>query len=158
MFHMKRCSWVPKNNTLYCDYHDNEWGKLVKDDNKLFELLCLESYQSGLSWWTVLKKREAFKSVFYHYQIDQVALFTDEEMTNALKNPDIIRHRLKLETTVNNANMILKIQSEFGSFFDYIWHFVGKKVIVHSVNDSQQVLSQNLLSQSLSKDLKKKRF
>ena len=100
---VNRCRWVPTNNKLYCDYHDKEWGKPIGDDQKLFELLCLESYHSGLSWLTVLNKRQAFNHVFHDYDIERVARFSLSELEDALQNPDIIRHKLKLEATVNNA-------------------------------------------------------
>ncbi|BBE41285.1 DNA-3-methyladenine glycosylase I [Streptococcus dysgalactiae] len=155
---MKRCSWVPKANQLYCDYHDLEWGHPLDDDRDFFELLCLESYQSGLSWLTVLKKRQAFRTVFHHYDIAAVAAFTLEEMADALQNPSIIRHRLKLEATVNNAKAVQKIQEEFGSFTTYLWDFVGGKPIDNLVNQEHPVPAQTDLSVRLAKDLKKRGF
>ncbi|MGT2935587.1 DNA-3-methyladenine glycosylase I [Streptococcus castoreus] len=155
---MKRCSWVPENNQLYCDYHDFEWGRPLHDDRDLFELLCLESYQSGLSWLTVLKKRQAFKTVFHNYDIAAVAAFTQEEMADALQNTAIIRHRLKLEATINNAAAVLKIQKEFGSFSAYLWDFIGGKPIDNLVNQEYPILSPNDLSVKLAKDLKKRGF
>ena len=116
---VNRCRWVPTNNKLYCDYHDKEWGKPIGDDQKLFELLCLESYQSGLSWLTVLNKRQVFNRVFHDYDIERVARFSLSELEDALQNPDIIRHKLKLEATVNNAKQVLKLQDEFGSLSHY---------------------------------------
>lgn len=110
---VNRCRWVPTDNKLYCDYHDKEWGKPIGDDEKLFEILCLESYQSGLSWLTVLKKRQAFNRVFHNYDISRVAQFSLSELEEALQNPDVIRHKLKLEATVNNAKQVLKLQDEF---------------------------------------------
>ncbi len=158
MFHMKRCSWVPKDNQLYCDYHDLEWGQPLHDDGDFFELLCLESYQSGLSWLTVLKKRQAFRTVFHHYDIASVAAFTSEEMADALENPSIIRHKLKLAATVNNAIAVQKIQEEFGSFSTYLWNFVGGRPINNLVNQENLVPAQTELSIRLAKDLKKRGF
>ncbi|MDV5976171.1 UNVERIFIED_CONTAM: DNA-3-methyladenine glycosylase I [Streptococcus canis] len=155
---MKRCSWVPENNQLYCDYHDLEWGQPLHDDRDFFELLCLESYQSGLSWLTVLKKRQAFRTVFHHYDIAAVAAFTLEEMADALQNPSIIRHRLKLEATVNNAIAVQKIQEEFGSFSAYLWDFVGGQPLDNLVNQDHLVPAQTDLSVRLAKDLKKRGF
>ncbi|KKC16563.1 DNA-3-methyladenine glycosylase I [Streptococcus dysgalactiae] len=155
---MKRCSWVPKDNQLYCDYHDLEWGHPLDDDRDFFELLCLESYQSGLSWLTVLKKRQAFRTVFHDYDISAVAAFTDQEIADALQNPSIIRHKLKLAATVNNAIAVQKIQKEFGSFTTYLWDFVGGKPIDNLVNQEHPVPAQTDLSVCLAKDLKKRGF
>ncbi|MGT2887888.1 DNA-3-methyladenine glycosylase I [Streptococcus didelphis] len=155
---MKRCGWVPEENKLYCEYHDFEWGKPIYDDRDLFELFCLESYQSGLSWLTVLKKRKAFKQVFHNYDIDSVAHFTNQEMAFALQNSSIIRHKLKLTATVNNAKAVQKIQKEFGSFSAYLWGFVGSKPIDNLVNAEQPAPAQTDLSLKLSKDLKKRGF
>lgn len=155
---VKRCSWVPRDNQLYCQYHDKEWGKPLYDDQALFELLCLESYQSGLSWLTVLKKRSAFKEVFHNYDIKKVAQFSQKEMAAALKNPAIIRHQLKLEATVNNAQAVLKLQEEFGSFSAFLWQFIGGKPIQHVVNASHPMPSQTDLSLALAKVLKEAGF
>ncbi|MFL4359049.1 DNA-3-methyladenine glycosylase I [Streptococcus uberis] len=154
----KRCSWVPSENELYCRYHDEEWGKPLYEDRALFELLCLESYQSGLSWLTVLKKRSAFKEVFYNYDIAKVARFRQREMAVAMQNPSIIRHRQKLAATVNNAQAVLNLQKEFGTFSAYLWDFVGGKPIHNLVNQAHPVPTQNDLSKKLAKDLKKRGF
>lgn len=155
---MKRCAWVPQDNKLYCDYHDLEWGRPVYDDRALFELLCLESYQSGLSWLTVLKKRPAFRSVFHHYDISAVASFSEQEMAVALQNAAIIRHKPKLIATVNNAVAVQHIQQEYGSFSTYLWSFVGGQPIDRLVNDDNPAPAQTDLSLKLSKDLKKRGF
>lgn len=155
---MKRCSWVPTDNQLYCDYHDLEWGKPIHDDQTLFELLCLESYQSGLSWLTVLRKRPAFRAVFHNYEIDRVTQFSQDEMADALENPQIIRHRLKLAATVNNAKAVKTVQAEFGSFNSYLWDFVGGKPVDNLVNHDHPVPAQTDLSVNLAKDLKKRGF
>ncbi|WNZ89925.1 DNA-3-methyladenine glycosylase I [Streptococcus iniae] len=155
---MKRRSWVPQSNKLYCDYHDLEWGKPIFDDRELFELLCLESYQSGLSWLTVLKKRQAFRQVFSNYDIDKVAQFSEVQIAEALQNSAIIRHRLKLTATVKNAKAVKVIQEEFGSFSAYLWGFCDGKPLVNIVNSSHPVATQTDLSKALAKDLKKRGF
>ena len=146
---VNRCRWVPTNNKLYCDYHDKEWGKPIGDDQKLFELLCLESYQSGLSWLTVLNKRQAFNRVFHDYDIERVARLSLSELEDALQNPDIIRHKLKL---------VLKIQDEFGSLSHYFWHFFDGKPLINNVPTYKDVPSSTDLSQQIAKNLKKRGF
>ena len=155
---VNRCRWVPTNNKLYCDYHDKEWGKSIGDDQKLFELLCLESYQSGLSWLTVLNKRQAFNRVFHNYDIERVAQFSLSELEEALQNPDIIRHKLKLEATVNNAKQVLKLQDEFGSLSHYFWHFFDGKPLINNVPTYKDVPSSTALSQQIANNLKKRGF
>lgn len=155
---MKRCSWVKEDHPLYVAYHDTEWGNPLYDDQKLFELLCLETYQSGLSWETILNKREAFREAFYHYDIDQVAMMDDEMIEQLLLNPNIIRHRGKLSATLQNARAVKRVQAEFGSFSNYLWGFVNNQTIVNDVEDYQSVPSQTSLSQSISKELKKRGF
>lgn len=155
---MTRCSWVPSDNQLYSNYHDFEWGKPVYDDQKLFELLCLESYQSGLSWLTVLRKRQAFNNVFFNYDIEKVAQMSESDIAAVLQNPSIIRHRLKLESSVNNAKAVLLIQEEYESFSNILWAYVGKKPIVNTINEKNLVPSQSELSHKLAKDLKKRGF
>ncbi|VTS42898.1 DNA-3-methyladenine glycosylase I [Streptococcus pseudoporcinus] len=155
---VQRCHWVPVDNTLYCAYHDKEWGKPIYDDQKLFELLCLESYQSGLSWLTVLKKRPAFNKVFHNYDVNRVALFSSKEMADALQNPLIIRHRLKLEATVNNAKAVQRIQEDYGSFSDFLWGFVHYHSIDNLVNKDHPAPAQTNLSIALAKALKKHGF
>lgn len=151
---MKRCSWVNLDNPLYVAYHDKEWGRAVHDDHVLFELLCLETYQSGLSWETVLNKRQEFRQVFHHYNIEKVAAMSDADLEIILQNPRVIRHRLKLFSTRQNARSIILIQKEFGSFDRYVWSFVDNKVQVNSVNNYNDVPASTTLSERLSKDLK----
>ncbi|HHL0623148.1 TPA: DNA-3-methyladenine glycosylase I [Streptococcus agalactiae] len=155
---MKRCSWVNLDNPLYVAYHDKEWGRAVHDDHVLFELLCLETYQSGLSWETVLNKRQEFRQVFHHYNIEKVAAMSDADLEIILQNPRVIRHRLKLFSARQNARSIILIQKEFGSFDRYIWSFVDNKVQVNSVNNYNDVPASTTLSERLSKDLKKRGF
>ncbi|MEQ9810099.1 DNA-3-methyladenine glycosylase I [Streptococcus jiangjianxini] len=155
---MKRCSWVKESNPLYVAYHDEEWGKPLHKEQALFELLCLETYQAGLSWEIVLNKRQAFREAFYHYDVDKVAMMTDEELDELLANPAIIRHRLKLYATRTNAQAFLRIQKKYGSFDSYIWSFVSEETKRHDVADYRQVPAKTGLSETVSKELKKAGF
>ena len=152
----KRCKWVKESNPLYLLYHDKEWGKPQHDDQLLFELLSLETYQAGLSWEIILKKRQAFRDAFYHYDIDKVAAMDDQELEALLQNPHLVRHLGKLKATRTNARMIQDIQKEFGSFDAYLWSWVDGQVQLHSVPDYSQVPAQTDLSLALSKDFKKR--
>ena len=154
----KRCSWVKMNNPLYVAYHDEEWGQPLHDDQALFELLCMEIYQAGLSWETVLNKRQAFREVFHGYQIQAVAEMTDGELEALLENPAIIRNRAKLFATRANAQAFLQIQKIFGSFDAYLWSFVEGKTIVNDVPDYHLAPAKTALSEKLSQDLKKRGF
>lgn len=158
MKRLNRCSWVKPSNPLYVAYHDEEWGRPVHDDQALFELLCLESYQAGLSWETVLNKREAFRLAFYGYAVAKVAQMTDEELDSLLTKPDLIRHRAKLYATRQNAQAFQRVQAEFGSFASYLWGWVNGQTQVNPVPDYRQLPSQTALSKALSKDLKKRGF
>ncbi|MDO4659520.1 DNA-3-methyladenine glycosylase I [Streptococcus sp.] len=154
----KRCGWVKMNNPLYVAYHDEEWGQPLHDDRALFELLCLETYQSGLSWETVLNKRQGFREAFHGYQIQAVAEMTDGELEALLENPAIIRNRAKLFATRANAQAFLQIQKTFGSFDAYLWSFVEGKTIVNGVPDYHLAPAKTALSEKLSQDLKKRGF
>ncbi len=154
----KRCGWVKMNNLLYVAYHDEEWGQPLHDDRALFELLCLETYQSGLSWETVLNKRQGFREAFHGYQIQAVAEMTDGELEALLENPAIIRNRAKLFATRANAQAFLQIQKTFGSFDAYLWSFVEGKTIVNDVPGYHLAPAKTALSEKLSQDLKKRGF
>ncbi|HET0715936.1 TPA: DNA-3-methyladenine glycosylase I [Streptococcus pneumoniae] len=154
----KRCSWVKMTNSLYIAYHDEEWGQPLHDDQALFELLCMETYQAGLSWETVLNKRQAFREVFHGYQIQAVAEMTDTELEAMLENPAIIRNRAKIFATRANAQVFLRLQAEYGSFDAYLWSFVDWKTIVNDVPDYRQAPAKTPLSEKLAKDLKKRGF
>ena len=154
----KRCGWVKMNNPLYIAYHDEEWGQPLHDDRALFELLCMETYQAGLSWETVLNKRQAFREVFYNYQAQCISEMTDEELEALLDNPAIIRNRAKLFATRANAQAFLQVQKNYGSFDAYLWSFVEGKTIVNDVPDYHQAPAKTALSEKLSQDLKKKGF
>ena len=154
----KRCGWVKMNNPLYVTYHDEEWGQPLHDDRALFELLCLETYQSGLSWETVLNKRQAFREAFQGYQIQAVVEMTDGELEALLENPAIIRNRAKIFATRANAQAFLQVQVEFGTFDAYLWSFVGGNTIVNDVPDYRGSPAKTALSEKLSKNLKKRGF
>ena len=155
---LKRCGWVKMNNPLYVAYHDEEWGQPLHDDRALFELLCMETYQAGLSWETVLNKLQGFREAFHGYQIQAVAKMTDGELEALLDNPAIIRNRAKLFATRANAQAFLQIQETFGSFDAYLWSFVEGKTIINDVPDYHQAPSKTSLSEKISKDLKKRGF
>ena len=154
----KRCGWVKMNNPLYVAYHDEEWGQPLHDDRALFELLCLETYQSGLSWETVLNKRQGFREAFHGYQIQAVAEMTDGELEALLENPAIIRNRAKLFATRANAQAFLQVQKTFGSFDAYLWSFVDGETIMNDVPDYHLAPAKTALSEKLSQDLKKRGF
>ena len=152
---MKRCDWAD-SNLLEIEYHDEEWGVPVHDDRKHFEMLILEGTQAGLSWETVLRKREAYRKVFKGFDPEKVARMTDAELEEQLKNPGIIRNRLKVFATRKNAIVFLDIQQEFGSFDAYIWQFVGGKPIHGKRETIEDVPAKTAESEALSKDLKKR--
>ena len=155
----KRCGWVKMNNPLYVTYHDEEWGKPLRGDERaLFELLCLETYQAGLSWETILNKRQAFKEAFHHYEIEKVAQMTDEELDDVLQNPAVVRNRGKIYATRTNAQAFLSVQEKYGSFEAYIWSFVDGEPIVNQVKDYRNTPAKTPLSEIVSKDLKKQGF
>lgn len=155
---MKRCSWVKKNNPLYVAYHDQEWGIPLHDERALFELLCLETYQAGLSWETILNKRAAFRQAFHGYDVHQVVAMTDAELEGILQNPAVVRNRRKIYATRANAQAFLKIQAEFGSFDYYLWSFVDFTPIDNPVKDYKQMPSKTPLSEKLAKDMKRRDF
>ncbi|MBP2623931.1 DNA-3-methyladenine glycosylase I [Streptococcus oricebi] len=155
---VKRCGWVKMNNPLYIAYHDEEWGKPLYDEQALFELLCLESYQSGLSWETVLNKRQAFRQAFHNYDLDKVATMSDQDLDTLLDNPAIIRNKSKIYATRANAQAFQKVQAEFGSFNDYLWAFVNFSPIDNQVTDYTLAPAKTALSEQISKDMKKRGF
>lgn len=154
----KRCGWVKMNNPLYVAYHDEEWGQPLHNEQALFELLCLETYQAGLSWETVLNKRQDFREAFHGYHLQGVAEMTDEELEALLDNPAIIRNRAKIFATRANAQAFLQVQAEFGSFDAYLWSFVEGKIIHNDVPDYREAPAKTALSEQLAKDLKKRGF
>jgi DNA-3-methyladenine glycosylase I len=152
-----RCSWCEKDD-LYRKYHDNEWGNPVFDDATLFEFLVLETFQAGLSWYMILKKRENFRKAFANFDYNVIAKFDDCEVQELLKNEGIIRNKLKIKGTISNAIAFLKVQQEFGSFSQYIWGFINGKPIDHFPKTLQDVPASTALSDAISKDLKKRGF
>jgi DNA-3-methyladenine glycosylase I len=152
----KRCFGGQIGKELYADYHDNEWGIPHHDDRHLFEMLILEGAQAGLSWETVLKKREAYRSAFHHFDPVKVAAMSDDELETLRKNDGIIRNRLKIYAARQNAQIFLKIQHEFGSFDRYVWDFVKGKPIVNRHQSFKDVPATTKESDALSKDLKKR--
>ncbi len=150
---MKRCFWVDEKSEIYVKYHDEEWGVPKYDDRDLFELLILESFQAGLSWITVLKKREAFRKAFDNFDVVKVANYDDKKVEELLSNEGIIRSRGKIRASINNAKIFIEIQKEYGSFSNYIWGFTDNKVIKLK-SDTLPVSTP--LSDKISKDLKKR--
>lgn len=152
-----RCAWCEKDD-LYRNYHDNEWGKPVYDDKTIFEFLILETFQAGLSWYTVLAKRENFKKAFDDFDWNTIALYSEEKMAELAEDSGIIRNKLKIKATVTNAQAFLKVQEEFGSFSKYIWGFVDGKPIDNQPKKLGEVKATTEISDKLSKDLKKRGF
>ncbi len=154
---LKRCDWVTKEQ-LYIDYHDKEWGVPVYDDRQLFEMLCLEGAQAGLSWWTILQKRENYRQAFDHFDAEKIVHYSDEKIQSLLENPGIVRNRLKIQSVVTNAKAFLKIKQEHGSFSNYIWSFVDHQPIINHWKTIKEVPATTELSDRMSKQLKKDGF
>ena len=153
----KRCAWCEKDD-LYRNYHDKEWGKPVYDDATLFEFLILETFQAGLSWYTVLAKRENFRKAFDNFDVIKVAKYSDVKLQILSEDTGIIRNKLKIKAAVTNAQSFIKIQEEFGSFSKYIWDFVDGKPIDNHPKTLKDVSATTEISDKLSKDLKKRGF
>ena len=152
-----RCRWCVGND-LYESYHDLEWGVPLYEDDKLFEFLILETFQAGLSWITVLRKRENFRRAFDHFDYKKIAKYSPEKIEELLQDSGIIRNRLKIKATISNAQAYMKIQEEFGSFSSYIWGFVDHKPIKNAVQSIEQIPATTALSDTISKDLKNRGF
>lgn len=157
MINKTRCDWCLKDST-YIAYHDKEWGKPVYDDQVLFEFLVLESFQAGLSWLTVLKKRENFRVAFSDFNAVKVSKYNQHEIEELLGNEGIIRNRLKIKATINNAKCFLAVQKEFGSFCQYIWGFVNHKTIVNNIATIKLIPTKSIESDAMSKDMSKRGF
>ncbi|MGC2237602.1 MAG: DNA-3-methyladenine glycosylase I [Pyrinomonadaceae bacterium] len=153
---MKRCDWA--KNDLSILYHDAEWGVPLRDDGKLFEFLILEGAQAGLSWDTVLKKRENYRLAFDNFDAEKIARYDAKKVESLLRNEGIIRNRLKIASAIQNANSYLKIKDEFGSFDSYIWSFVDGKPIKNNWKVASEVPARTEISDAMSKDLKKRGF
>ena len=154
----KRCQWADNQFELYLKYHDEEWGVPVHDDRTHFEFLVLESAQAGLSWATILKKREGYRQAFAGFDVQAVAGYDENKIQELLQYDGIVRNQLKVRATVNNAQRFLEVQKEFGTFDQYIWRFVGGKPIVNSWSKMSEVPATSEESDALSKDLKKRGF
>lgn len=152
-----RCNWV-SNDELYIKYHDEEWGKPVYDDKVLFEFLVLESFQAGLSWITILKKRENFRKAFDNFNHKKIVKYNDAKIEELMQNEGIIRHRGKIEATINNARVFHEIQKEFGSFSEYLWSYVNRKPIDNKLKSIKDAVAKTEISDALAKDLKKRGF
>ena len=148
---IKRCFWVNLDNPIYIDYHDNEWGHECHEDSMLFELLILEGFQAGLSWECILNKRDSFRKAFDNFDYKKISLYDQKKINELLNNKNIIRNKLKINSTITNSKIFIDIQNEFGSFDNYIWSFTKYKQIIHKGN---RVYTHNSLSDKISKDLK----
>ena len=152
-----RCAWCEKDD-LYRNYHDKEWGKPIYDDETIFEFLILESFQAGLSWYTILAKRENFRAAFDYFDYQKIAQYSEEKVEELIQNAGIIRNRLKILATINNAQKFMEVQKEFGSFSKYIWGFVNHEPIINRPKTLKEVPSTTEISDALAKDLKKRGF
>ena len=153
-----RCSWCG-TDPLYVKYHDEEWGKEVHDDRILFEFLVLESAQAGLSWITILRKREAYRNAFAHFNPNKVAEFTDEDVERLMQDSGIVRNRLKITATINNAKRFLEVQKEFGSFDKYLYSFMPEgKPLSNHLSSLKDIPARTEISDAISKDMKKRGF
>jgi len=152
-----RCGWC-KGDSLYEEYHDKEWGVPVKDDATIFEFLILETFQAGLSWITVLKKRENFRNAFDNFDYTKIADYDQRKIEALLQDKGIIRNKLKVNATVTNAQAFIQVQKTYGSFSDYIWGFVNHEPIKNTILDYRDAPANTSISDNLSKDLKKKGF
>lgn len=150
----KRCFWVPPDDALYIDYHDKEWGVPVHDDRKLFEFLILEGFQAGLSWRTVLHKRENFRKAFAEFEVQEVARFNEGRIGRLMNNAGIIRNQLKIRAAVQNARAFLDVQQKYGSFDSFIWQFTDGRPLVNHWQTEEQVPASTELSDKISKELK----
>ena len=155
---IRRCPWVDLSKPDYIEYHDKEWGIPVYDDRIIFEFLTLEAAQAGLSWYTVLRKRDHYRQAYKDFTPKKVARFNASDIERLIQNPGIIRNRLKIKASVNNARRFLEVQEEYGSFSDYIWGFVGNKPKVNTIITLADYAATSRESDALSRDLKKRGF
>ena len=155
---LKRCGWASLDDPLYRDYHDKEWGVPIHDDRKLFELLILEGAQAGLSWWTILRKRENYRRAFVGFDPGKVSSYDQKKVRDLLNDKGIVRNRLKIESAIRNAKALRKVQREFGSFDAYIWQFVGGKTKVNRWRTLKQIPATTLESDVMSKDMLRRGF
>ena len=153
----QRCAWA-NSSQLYLDYHDSEWGVPVHDDRKLFEFLILEGAQAGLSWSTILNKRQGYLQAFDNFEVSKIANYSDIKVQELLANPGIVRNRLKIQAAIQNARSFLEVQGQYGSFDAYIWQFVGGKPVQNSWKSLQEIPPKTQESDAMSKELKKLGF
>lgn len=158
MYNKRRCSWIGGNNPLMIEYHDKEWGVPVHDDRMLFEFLILESAQAGLTWQTILNKRENYRRAFDDFYVYKIAHYGEKDINRLLTDSGIIRNRLKIASTIQNAKTFLEIQKEFGTFDAYIWQFVNGKPINHKIKTIKDIPTNTKESETMSKDLRKRGF
>jgi DNA-3-methyladenine glycosylase I len=158
MYNKRRCSWTESNNSLMIEYHDKEWGVPVHNDRTLFEFLILEGAQAGLTWQTVLNKRENYYKAFDGFDANKIACYGMKDVNRLLTDSGIIRNRLKIASTIQNARAFLKVQKEFGTFDAYIWQFVGGKPINHKIKTIKDIPTNTKESDAMSKDLIKRDF
>jgi len=154
---MNRCGWV-NQDPIYLDYHDHEWGVPVYDDRLLFEFLNLEGAQAGLSWYTILKKRDNYRKAFDNFDAEKIITYDEKKIDELLHNEGIVRNKLKINAVVTNAKAFLNVVEEFGSFREYIWSYVGGKPIQNHFHDLSEVPATTEISDKMSKDLKKRGF
>ncbi len=154
---MNKCEWAG-NDPLYQDYHDKEWGVPIYEDQKIFEFLILETFQAGLSWITILRKRDNFRKAFDKFDYRKIADYSDKKINELLNDSSIIRNRLKIHATITNAKAFMKVQVEFGTFSKYIWSFTGGKPIQNMFSTLNQIPAKTDLSDKISTDLKKRGF
>ena len=155
---LKRCSWCG-TDPLYVKYHDEEWGKPVYDDKILFEFLILEGAQAGLSWITILRRREGYRKAFADFEVEKVAAFTADDVDRLMNDAGIIRNRLKILAAISNAKLFIALQQEFGSFSDYMWGFLpDRKPVLNEIADLGNIPARTALSDAISKDMKKRGF
>ncbi|RZF93030.1 DNA-3-methyladenine glycosylase I [Pseudoalteromonas sp. CO302Y] len=156
--HLCRCPWLDTNKEDYVAYHDEEWGVPLYDDHRLFEFITLESAQAGLSWYTILKKRDGYRSAFKNFVVEEVARMTEDDVERLMQFEGIIRNRAKIAATINNAQRFIEIQKEFGSFSNYQWQFVGGKPLVNNFDKLEDYPAITEASTAFAKDLKKRGF
>ena len=154
---MKRCKWVTKE-PLYLQYHDQEWGKANYDEHHLFEMICLEGAQAGLSWWTILQKRDNYRKAFDQFNPEKIVNYDQVKVNQLLNNPGIVRNKMKINSVISNAKAYLKIKESGQSFSDYLWQFTGGEPIVNHWRDDSEVPASSEISKQMSKQLKKDGF
>jgi DNA-3-methyladenine glycosylase I len=154
---LKRCHWCA-NDSLYIKYHDTEWGKPVHDDKILFEFLVLEGAQAGLSWITILRRREGYRKAFANFDVHKVAAFSEKDVERLMQDETIIRNRLKINSAINNAKLFIEIQKEFGSFADFMWAYLPDKKQIISDFKTGGIPARTEISDAIAKDMKKRGF